>query len=95
MAEVVGLVVGVVSLGVQLAESVQKVKRFFNAVKDAPERLADIIEEIESLSEILTEIEGDSASGNTIVGPNCSAASQRAENQWIKSPPMPMAWRVA
>jgi hypothetical protein len=41
MAEVVGVVVGVVSLGVQLAESLQKVKRFYDTVRDAPERLLE------------------------------------------------------
>jgi len=61
MAEVVGVVVGVVSLGVQLAESLQKVKRFYDTVRDAPERLADTIDEIGSLSAILTELEKDSA----------------------------------
>jgi hypothetical protein len=64
MAEAVGLVVGVVSLGVQLAGSIQKVKRFHGAVKDAPERLASIIEEFESLSEILTVMEGKHVSAN-------------------------------
>lgn len=85
MAEVVGLVVGAVSLGVQLAESVQKVKRFYNAMKDAPERLADIIDEFESLSDILTEIEGDSASGNTIVGPKlqrCVATCRKSVDKF-------------
>jgi hypothetical protein len=85
MAEAVGLVVGVVSLGVQLAESTQKVKRFYNAVKDAPERLADIIDEIESLSEILTEMEGNRTSRNTIVGPKlqrCVAMCRKAVDQF-------------
>jgi hypothetical protein len=81
MAEVVGLVMGAVSLGVQLAESVQKVKRFYDAVKDAPERLADIIDETESLSDILTEMEGDQTSYNTNVGPKmqrCVATCRKA-----------------
>jgi len=85
MAEIVGLVVGVVSLGVQLAESTQKVKRFYNAVKDAPVRLADIIEEIESLSEILTEIEGGDTSGTTVVGPKlqrCVSTCRKAVDQF-------------
>jgi hypothetical protein len=69
MAEAVGLVVGVVSLGVQLAESIQQVKRFHGAVKDAPERLASIIEEFQSLSEILTEIEGKHVSDNNHLEP--------------------------
>ena len=85
MAEVVGLVVGVVSLGVQLAESVQKVKRFYNTVKDAPERLAGIIDEIESLSDILTEMEGDRASHTAELGPKvqrCVATCRHAVDKF-------------
>lgn len=85
MAEAVGLVVGVVSFGVQLAESVQKVKRFYNAVKDAPDRLADIIDEIESLSDILTEMERDRASYATELGPKmqrCVATCRRAVDKF-------------
>lgn len=85
MAEVVGLVVGVVSLGVQLAESTQKVRRFYSAVKDAPERLANIIDEIESLSEILTEMEGDRNSCNTIAGlkmRRCVATCRKAVDRF-------------
>jgi hypothetical protein len=69
MAETVGLVVGVVSFGVQLAESLQKVKHFCDTVKGAPERLADIIDEIESLSDILTELEQDPTSSSAHNGP--------------------------
>ena len=85
MAEVVSLVVGVVSLGVQLAESVQKVKRFYNTVKDTQERLADIVDEIESLSDILTEMEGDRNAHNTNVGPKmqrCVATCRKAVDKF-------------
>lgn len=85
MAEMVGLVVGVVSLGVQLAESVQKVKRFYDAMKEAPERLADIIDEIESLSDILTELEGSSSTYATDLGPKmqrCVATCRKAVNKF-------------
>jgi hypothetical protein len=81
MAETVGLVVGVVSFGVQLAESLQKVKRFYNTVKDAPERLEDIIDEIGSLSDILTDLEQDSISSGTHTGPamqRCITACRKA-----------------
>lgn len=85
MAEVVGLVIGVVSLGVQLAESTQKVKGFYNAVKDAPGRLADIIDEIESLSDILIELEGDRSSYDADVGPkmqHCVATCRKAVDKF-------------
>lgn len=85
MAEVVGVVVGVVSLGVQLAESVQKVKRFYNDVKDAPERLADVINGIESLSDFLIDLEGSHSSDGTGVSPNtqrCIAACRKAVDRF-------------
>jgi hypothetical protein len=85
MAETVGLVVGVVSFGVQLAESLQKVKRFYNTVKDAPERLADIIDEIGSLSDILTELEQDPTSSGANTGPamqRCVAACRKAVDRF-------------
>jgi hypothetical protein len=85
MAETVGLVVGVVSFGVQLAESLQKVKRFYTTVKDAPERLADIIDEIGSLSDILTELEQDPTSNGVNTGPamqRCVAACRKAVDRF-------------
>jgi len=85
MAETVGLVVGVVSFGVQLAESLQKVKRFYDSVKDAPERLADIIDEIGSLSDILTELEQDPTSNGVNTGPamqRCVAACRKAVDRF-------------
>jgi hypothetical protein len=85
MAEVVGVVVGVVSLGVQLAESLQKVKRFYDTVRDAPERLADIIDEIGSLSDILTELEQDPTSSGGSTGPTmqrCVAACRKAVDRF-------------
>jgi hypothetical protein len=85
MAETVGLVVGVVSFGVQLAESLQKVKRFYDTVKDAPERLADIIDEIGSLSDILTELEQDPTSSGVDTGPamqRCVAACRKAVDRF-------------
>jgi hypothetical protein len=85
MAETVGLVVGVVSFGVQLAESLQKVKRFYNTVKYAPARLADIIDEIGSLSDILTELEQDPTSSGVDTGPamqRCVAACRKAVDRF-------------
>ena len=50
MAEVFGIAagtIGVVSLSIQLAESLQKVKSFYSAVKNAPTQAEELIEEIE------------------------------------------------
>ena len=85
MAEVVGVVVGVVSLGVQLAESLQKVKRFYDTMRGAPERLADIIDEIGSLSDILTELEQHPTSSGANAGPTmqrCVAACRKAVDRF-------------
>jgi hypothetical protein len=49
MAEVFGVAagaIGVVSLSIQLAESLQKVKRFYGAVKNAPPQVEELVEEI-------------------------------------------------
>jgi hypothetical protein len=84
MAEVIGLVVGVVSLGVQLAESVQKLRRFHEALKAAPEKLVSIIDEIESLSGILAEMEGNLVSCDTHAKPGlqrCVASCRKSVDQ--------------
>lgn len=82
MAEVVGVVVvGVVSFGVQFAESVQKIKRFYNTVKHAPDRLAEVIEELDSLSDILTDMEDSYISEDTETDPKI----QRCVNSCRKS----------
>jgi hypothetical protein len=86
MAEVTGLVVGVVPLGVQLAESVQKLRRFHEAMKAAPEKLASIVDEIESLSRLLTEMEGNLVSYDTHAKPGlqrCLASCQKAVDQFF------------
>jgi hypothetical protein len=69
MAELVGLVVGVLPLSLQLAESVQKARRFHTAVKDAPERLAEIKDEIEMFSGILADMESNRTSRHADSGP--------------------------
>jgi hypothetical protein len=87
MAEVIGLVVGVVPLGLQLAESIQKAKRFYNAVKDAPERLAEITDEIATFRDILADMESDRTSHNADSGPilqRCVAICREAIDRFSK-----------
>lgn len=63
MAEVFGVAagaVGVASLSIQLAESLQKVKSFYASVKNAPLQVAELIEEIEIMQDILSDLEGNS-----------------------------------
>jgi hypothetical protein len=60
MAEVFGVAagaIGVVSLSIQLAESLQKVKRFYGAVKNAPPQVEELVEEIEIMQDILSDLE--------------------------------------
>lgn len=59
MAEMLGIVaggMGVASLAIQIEDSVMKLKDFWNAVKEAPEEVKYLIEEIETLSLVLSEI---------------------------------------
>lgn len=76
MAEAFGIAAGafgVVSLSVQLAESVQKVKGFYENVKNAPPRLANLIEEIEGVSDCVKELEHEYQSTGLVA----SASLQR------------------
>jgi hypothetical protein len=60
MAEIFGAVAsgaGLVSLAVQLLESAQKVKGFYNATKDAPQAVADLGFELETMSLSLRQLE--------------------------------------
>jgi hypothetical protein len=60
MAEAFGVAagaIGVVSLSIQLAESLHKVKSFYESVKNAPPQVAELIEEIEIMQDILGDLE--------------------------------------
>jgi hypothetical protein len=84
MAEAFGVaagVFGVVSLSIQLAESVQKVKGFYANVKNAPPRLADLLEEIAEMSELIKELEHEQQSTGVISSPpmnKCIESSLKA-----------------
>jgi hypothetical protein len=60
MAEIFGVAagaIGVVSLSIQLAESLHNVKSFYESVKNAPPQVAELIEEIEIMQDILGDLE--------------------------------------
>jgi hypothetical protein len=60
MAEILGVAagaIGVVSLSIQLAESLHNVKSFYESVKNAPPQVAELIEEIEIMQDILGDLE--------------------------------------
>ena len=84
MAEAFGIAagaVGVVSLSIQLAESLQKVKGFYAAVRNAPPQIEELIEEIEIMQDILSGLELGSQSANATSGMNmqrCMKVAQRA-----------------
>ena len=73
--------IGVVSLSIQLAESLQKVKGFYTAVKNAPPQIEELIEEIEIMQDILSDLESGSQSANMASSANmqrCMKIAQRA-----------------
>lgn len=84
MAEAFGIAAGafgVISLGVQLAESVQKVRGFCANVKNAPSRLADLIEEIAEMSDLVKELEHKNQSADLVASPimqRCIKSSRKA-----------------
>ncbi|KAL2036086.1 hypothetical protein VTO58DRAFT_102004 [Aureobasidium pullulans] len=57
MAEIVGVVVGVASFSVQIADGVKKLAEFCQAVKDAPADLQITVHELENLAKIYLAIE--------------------------------------
>lgn len=62
MAEMLGIVasgMGIASLAIQIGDNVIKLRDFLNAVKEAPEEVKYLIEEIETLSLVLSEIGTD------------------------------------
>ncbi|TGO30219.1 hypothetical protein BPAE_0007g01000 [Botrytis paeoniae] len=68
MAETLGIAgsaVGIMSLAVQLGDGILKLKSFWTAVKDAPEEILYILDELDITHVLLTEIE-DSLGSQTI-----------------------------
>lgn len=64
MAEVVGIVASGISIGTlvaQIGSSIVTLKNHWDAVKEAPRNLIDLLEEIEDLRIILADIEDDQA----------------------------------
>ena len=62
MAELVGVVASGVSIGTlaaQATSSLIKLKGYWNQVRDAPEDIQDLLEELEILSHVLAQIEDD------------------------------------
>jgi uncharacterized protein YoxC len=62
MAEVVGVVASSVAIGTlaaQMTSSVAKLKSYWDQVKDAPEDINDLIEQLEFFRQVLTNIETD------------------------------------
>jgi len=52
---------GIVSLAIQIGDSVLRLKNFLESVKEAPEEIRYLIEEIQTLGLVLSELAVDSA----------------------------------
>ena len=78
MAEMLGIVasgMGIASLAIQIGDSLIKLKDFWDAVKEAPEEVKYLIEEIETLSLVLSEIDANANEDDMVqIG---SAASRK------------------
>lgn len=89
MAEVFGIAggaIGAISLSIQLAESLQKVKSFYAAAKNAPTQIEELIEEIEIMQDILSDLEPGSRSANIASSANmrrCMKVAQRATKSFV------------
>ena len=89
MAEVFGIAggaIGAVSLSIQLAESLQKVKSFYAAVKNAPTQVEELIEEIEIMQDILSDLESGSQSAHLASSASmrrCMKFAQRATKSFV------------
>ena len=62
MAEVVGVVasgIGIGTLAAQIAGNIIKLKSYWDQVKDAPEDIRDLVEELEVLNHTLVHIQDD------------------------------------
>ncbi|MCJ1475934.1 hypothetical protein MMC13_004598 [Lambiella insularis] len=62
MAELVGVVasgISIAALAVQIAQSVAKLKSYWDEVKEAPEEIRNLVEEIEDLQSLFLDIEQD------------------------------------
>jgi hypothetical protein len=56
---------GVASLAIQLTDSILKLKDFMDSVKEAPEEIKHLIEEIDMLGTLLSEIETSIPNGGS------------------------------
>jgi hypothetical protein len=75
----------VISLSIQLAESLHKVKSFYESVKNAPPQVAELIEEIEIMQDILGDLETGSQGASLASTPTmrrCMKIAQGATNRF-------------
>ena len=76
--EVASGVIAVVSLGIQLAESVQKIRKFLRGVKEAPEELQRLIARIDLLDGIFNRV-------NALIEQQCDMPSHQGLIPLFKS----------
>jgi hypothetical protein len=70
--------IGIASLAIQVGDSILKLKSFWEAVKEAPEDIKHLIDEIEILSLVLSEIgkESDEGEEPPIASPSASKCQE-------------------
>ncbi|KAI9754871.1 MAG: hypothetical protein M1815_005370 [Lichina confinis] len=73
--EVVAGGVGIASFAIQLTDQIIKFKRFWDCVKEAPEDVAFIIEDIETLAMVLTGI-GDQSKADPLLAIDKASADR-------------------
>ena len=54
-----GSVIAVVSVAIQLAETIKKIYDFWSSVQDAPQDIRDIVKELQIILDVIKEIEND------------------------------------
>jgi ribosomal protein L7/L12 len=87
MAEVLGVVasgISVVSFAIQLAESIQKLRAFYSLVREAPTEILHILDELETQSLILENIE-ESTQGDVFLDPRTKLAVNKSFRLCTKS----------
>jgi hypothetical protein len=80
MAEILGVIasgMSVVSLGIQVAESIQKLRGFYALIREAPTEILLLLDELETLSLILEDID-QSIQGNVFLDPRIKAAVMKS-----------------
>ena len=67
--------IGIASFGIQILHSVKRLSEFCSSVKNVPEKLKELLEELEGLASILAKCEDDGSQGYRMARESCQKAS--------------------